>query len=77
MFQELLRPPVWHHMGQDLRYCVRTLARKPLFATAIVLTMALGIGANTATYSVVSLSSFGCSDSTSPAEPGGGGYGYY
>ena len=53
MFQELLRPPVWHHLGQDLRYCVRTLARKPLFATAIVLTMALGIGANTATYSVV------------------------
>ncbi|MCP4571157.1 MAG: hypothetical protein GY838_02270 [bacterium] len=31
----------------------------------------------TATCSVVSLSTFGCSDSTSPAEPVGGGYGYY
>ena len=40
-----------------------------------------GIGytiVSTATYSVVSLSSFGCSDDSSPFEPvNGGGYGYY
>ncbi len=47
------RPPVWHHFSRDLHYCLRTLARKPLFTTAVVLTMALGIGANTATFSVV------------------------
>ncbi|MFC1639391.1 ABC transporter permease [Gemmatimonadota bacterium] len=47
------RPPVWNHITGDLRYCLRTLSRKPLFATAVVLTMALGIGANTATFSAV------------------------
>jgi len=47
------RPPYWHHLARDVRYCFRTLARKPLFTVAVILTMALGIGANTATYSVV------------------------
>src|SRR5262245_1280336 len=37
----------------DVRYAIRVLASKPGFASAAILTLALGIGANTAAFSLI------------------------
>jgi predicted permease len=40
-------------VGQDLRYAVRTLKRSPVFTATTVLSLAIGIGANTSLFTLI------------------------
>jgi putative ABC transport system permease protein len=73
----------WEMFAQDVRFSVRTLSRSHGFAAATILVTALGVGANTATFSVadyVLLRPLPYPDSETlvricEGPPGGGGWG--
>src|ERR1035441_2947007 len=44
---------IWDQLSHDFRHALRLFWRRPGFSAVVVLTLALGIGANTAIFSVI------------------------
>src|SRR4029079_15445602 len=51
--RDVWRPPYLGDLAIDLRYAWRFLRRSKMFAAASIVTLALGIGANAAVFSIV------------------------
>lgn len=51
--KRLRRADWWESVVQDGRYVLRSLARSPLFTATVIITLALGLGANAAIFSLL------------------------
>src|SRR5690242_6447295 len=51
--REIWMTRFWSELGQDIRFACRTMASNKAFSALAVLSLALGIGANTAIYSLM------------------------